>query len=624
MKSKKNNFIYLFLEFLKVIPVNGLTKILCFSFFFTSQIIAQLIDHSEPKLQIQPIPKSVEYSGKAFNFSENSLFISAQSSSEIKAANYLSKLISEKFYELKVTIVEKSKFSDETGFVVELQLDEFNETHQSQSYTINYLEERNKVVIKSTDILGLLFGCVSLSELILKDDHGIKLYLYKIEDQPSFHRRIFPAVLNSNNVEFILDLTLRNKFETIAIASRQYPWYEINEENEKVLKKIKYWKDLYGGPNIMQMHNVYSHRQIEISNDSDLSELIEVLDRNIKHGVNKLMILADDLLPFEFGKGYVFSTESDKNRFSHTAEAHCFFINKIHNWITTNHLICEVYFVPAYYTFEDMNSGDLSQHIATPWEEAAFVPLKRDLKFIGENLSADIFIIWTGPNVRTRKLSLNDLNKWSRLLQNRIPFYWDNTIYSHHPFTSTALFTAYENDLPLEFYNYTAGKGMVVNGDMASIESQTAMITANDYLWNPEKYSPQKSIMNAMSRLYGTKVNSDLNEFKEIELELRKKIGERNLWFMSDTLWTYIRKIRFITEKNPLFYHLNYNRLKALRVQLKYSVPEPADLISFKKQCLELDNRRRNLLMKISRVSSKLTSELEKIIVELPDFSTIK
>lgn len=612
------------LRLLNNIAANSSIRILWIFIFFTIYVTAQIKNPPELSLLIQPLPKSIEYSGEAKSFSENLLFILVQTNSEIKAANYLSKLLSEKFYELKITIEEKNKFSNENGFAIELQMDEFNGNNKPQSYTIQYWEERERVIIKSNDILGLLFGCVTLNELVIKDADGLKLHIYKIEDQPSFHRRIFPASLNAENVENILDFALKNKFETVALASRQYPWYEINGENEKVLKKIKEWKDLYGGPNIMQMHNVYSNRQIEISNDLDLSDLIKVIDINIKYGVDKLMILADDLLPFEFGEGYVFTAESDKKRFSHTAEAHCYLMDKIHKWMATNKFNGEIYFVPAFYTFEDMYSGNLSQYIATPWEEPAFMPLKRDLKFIGENLPADIFIVWTGPNVRTRKLSLEDLNEWSRLLQNRIPFFWDNTIYSHHPFTNTALFTAYENDLPFEFYNHTAGGGMIINGDMAGIESQAAMITANDYLWNPEKYSPNKSIMNALTRLYGTEVIADIDEFKNIELELRRKIGERNLWFMADTLWYYIRKIRYITEKNPLYYHLNYNRLKALRMQLKYSVPEPVSLIAFQNLCNDLDNRRKNLLQKISEANSRLSTELKEIIIELPDFSVMK
>jgi hypothetical protein len=236
----------------------------------------------------------------------------------------------------------------------------------------------------------------------------------------------------------------------------------------------------------------------------------------------------------------------------------------------------------------------------------------------------NVYIIWTGPNVRSRKITLQDLNDWTELLNGRVPFLWDNTIYSHFSFTSTPLFTAYKNELPLDFHKHTAGNGMFLNCDANLENTRVAVITANDYWWDPENYNSEKSLNTAMENYYGKKYLKLLFDFKDVELMLRKKIGERKLWFEADTLWTIIRKIRFITEKNPFYYHLNYSRLKALRLQLKNSVPAAVSLEEFKKECLNLHTKRSEIIDQLRRIDNPLAERIKNISIPLPDFNSMQ
>jgi hypothetical protein len=255
----------------------------------------------------------------------------------------------------------------------------------------------------------------------------------------------------------------------------------------------------------------------------------------------------------------------------------------------------------------------------TPWEKDAFEPLKRDLNYIGKYLPGDVFVIWTGPNVRSRTISKEDLDDWTNNLMGKVPFLWDNTIYSHHAFTSTPLFTAFSNDFPAGFYEKTAGNGMLINGNINSEGMKVAAITANDYLWNPEDYYADKSLTTAMHRCYDKKLGKLLLEFKEIELKLRRTIGERALWFQADTLWHAIIRSKEITGKNPFSYHINYSRLKALRRQLKYSVPQPLSQQEFTEECLLLKSKRNDILYRIKKIDAKIFEFLNTISVSLPE-----
>ena len=580
----------------------------------------QIISTERPDILIQPTPRNLFYSGYALKFNTNSenLLISHQSAESAKAASYL-KYIIEKKYALKVkpVIVEDNK--PWAGiFHIKMIQEKETDAQSDQYYRIHFNSEQNELVLSSTGQLGLLYAVVTLSELFYESEEHVLLSLYNIEDWPAFQRRIFPAVVEKEDVEPLLDFALRHKIETVALAHRQYPWFEVDERLGGIFAEIKKWKEQYGGPHVMQMHNIYDTKQIKISSGQDVESLFNVIETGLDSGVDKLMILADDTPPFEFGEGYVLPYEDDRQQFKHMVEAHCYLIKKIKEELAGRNDLIEFYYGPAFYTYEDMNYGDMSQYDGTPWEEQAYQPLKRDLAYLGLFMPEDIFIIWTGPNVRTRVLKEEDIRDWTENLSGRIPFLWDNTIYSHYPFTSTALFTAYENQFPDHLEQITGGNGMAVNGNLNAEEMKVALITANDYLWDPRKYNPKKSLETAMIKRYGVELTNWLFRFKETELALRKKIGERALWFEADSLWQIIRKIRWTTEKNPLYYHLNYNGLKALRMQLKYSIPQPVDEQTFFAECDSMDLQRHHILNKVQVLNPDLSTELYKIISPLP------
>jgi len=416
-----------------------------------------------------------------------------------------------------------------------------------------------------------------------------------------------------------LGAALRNKFETIALPSRTYTWNKVDKSYIEVLDKIKDWLDRYGGPRLMQRHNIYVGEDIIISNPEHIDGLKNVIQAGIVRGTDQLMILADDTPPFKFGDGYILTDKKDMLTFPHMAAAHSYLLTELKSWMKQNSYECEIYYVPAFYTFEDAKYGDMFLYNDTPWEEAAFGPLTRDLNYIGKNLDKDIFIVWTGPNVRSRTITTDHLAQWTNLLGGRVPFLWDNTIYSQHAFTTTALFTAYNNDLPPDFADITAGNGMFINGDSNSKGMQIAAITTNDFLWNPEKYDPETSLAMAMDKMYGHETAGLLLEFRDIELDHRRKIGERALWFEADTLWKAIIETKLVTEKNPFHYHFNYSRLKALRMQLKHSVPLPSSREEFIAECSILEKKRNDLLVKIKSVNPDIYTYLKGISIRVDD-----
>lgn len=592
------------------------------SFLTVNLFAQQVIDAAASDLLIQPQPKSVTSLNKAISLGAQNTFLSviAEKDEERKAANYFNYLFKNQFGNFVNPEVKSALV-----WQVRIELKEKDDSYvNDQHYKIKCDLKKNEISISSPGQLGLLYGVVAFLNFIQNENGVVKVNLFDVDDWPEYSKRIYSTVLKPGRVDEMLNYALLNKMESVAIASRVYPWYQIDDEYQKVLNEIKNWRDRFGGPEIMQSHNIYEKKHIEISNSADITNLKNVIEAGIRSGISKIMILADDTPPFKYQEGYVLTSESDKKQFKHMAEAHTFLMNTLSDWLNSNSFHSELYYVPPFYTYEDMNYGDMGMYKDTPWANDALEFLKRDLEYVGHNMYDDVFIIWCGPFVRSRKISKDDLNNWTNNLKGKVPFLWDNTIYSHHPFTSTPLFTAYNNDFPGDFSQLTAGNGMFVNGNADSEDSKTAMITVNDYLWDPANYNPERSIKTAMERFYGIGAAHLLMEFKDTELGLRKKIGERKLWFEADTLWSIIRKIRYIHDKNPFHYHLNYTRMKALRLQLKNSVPQPLPKEEFIKECLLLDQKRKNILEKVKLIDEKIYERIKTIMMPIPDFNNIQ
>lgn len=572
---------------------------------------------------IQPTPKSLTSLHKTIRLDDSSLNVFAVKSEEQKAANYLGYIFNKSF-SMKISGLngepELNNF-----WLIRIELIPFEKQFvNDQYYTIKCDEKAKEILIQSPGQFGLLYGVVTLSDLIVRKDESLYLNLCDVTDWPDYSRRMVHSIPEVNKVDELLDYALRYKMETVTIAHRLYSWFTVEDEYLQILKEIKEWKDKFGGPHIMQMHNVYDPKYINIADENDVNALKHVIKTSIEYGVDKLMILADDTPPFKYGEGYILTYDEEKEKFQHFAESQSALMWDIKNWLADNSLSSELYYVSGFYTYEDMHYGDIRLFDNTPWEDDAYKPMMRDLNYLGLNLPDDVFFVWCGPVVRSRKITVDDLNDWTYNLKGRVPFLWDNTIYSHHPFTSTPLFSAYDNELPSDFFKRTAGNGMTINGDANAEDYRVAVITAMDYLWNSESYDPEKSLNRAMNNYYGEELTPLLFEFKETELGLRRTIGERRLWFEADTLWQAIREARWVHTKNPFYYHYNYTRMKALRLQLKNSVPEPVTKEEFVAKCYALDKQRQSILNEVKTINPNVFDRVKTIAVPLPDFEKLQ
>lgn len=578
---------------------------------------------------IFPEPVNVEYSNIYYELlddeSKVKTIILISGEDEEKAANVFNMQFA-KFNYPQIPVVEfGSQLSKDVNLIIELKANSKKlQSYGNQAYSIKWKAGlQNTVEVSGSSIKGLIYGAASLSQLVIKKNDKIVLRKANVDDYPKFSRRIFNSNPLPSHLQNDLDWMVRFKIESLSFHNKDYSWNNIDDQLKKNMEIFSEWNKKFGGVEALLMLNLYRGEQIEISNQNDIEKIKDVIKTAYKNGVFRIMILSDDSPPFRFGEGYVSNSESDRKEFSTMAESHCVLMNELSRWNKQLGYNLELLYCPAFYTYQEMHYGEMDLYKDTPWEDDAYGPFKRDLKIIGEKMSKDVSIIWTGPDVCSRIITDEDLFDWTNNLLGRKPFLFDNSIFAQFEFTARTMFTAYENNFPKDFDLKTGGNGIFINGDGVGETSKAATMTANAYMWEGDRYKPQVSLINAMTKLYGENSLNTLLKYKETELELVKTIKQRELWEASDELWKSIRKTRFITEKNPFAYHLNYSRLKALKMQLKCSVPEPESFYVFKSKCLEFDNKRWELIKEIERLSFvRLSYALQTEMVKLPDFTS--
>ena len=579
----------------------------------------------EPQVaRIYPTPKEVEYSDEyldLFDKGNNAKAVLVATEDCKKAANVFNKQLENFGYP---ALPLKEENSNSFKIVINLKIDKsLAGNSNNQAYSIKW--NNSSVDVTGASLRGLAYGSASLAQLITKQNGKITVRRANVIDYPEFTKRWFNSRTLAYHLSNDLDWMTRYKLGSITFHNKDYSWDKLDSYLTENLVEFKKWKSKYDGVDAVLALNLYrGETPLQVTNSEHIKYIKNVIATAFEHGVTGLMLLVDDSPPFTYGEGYTLTSTGDKEKFENVAEATVYLSNLINTWQKENGFDLNIIYCPSFYTYEEMHYGDMALFKNTPWEEDAFGPLHKELSYVGNNLDKDIDIFWTGRYVCSREITDNDLKEWAENLQGRVPFLFDNTIFAQHDFTAATMFTAFSNRFPENFAEKTGGNGIFINGDATGETSRAASMTCNDYMWQGDKYNYKTSLIDAMTCLYGDKLVSSLIKYKETELELRKTIKERELWFASQELWKAVRDTRFTTEKNPFYYHLNYTRFKALTLQLKSSVPEPKPVNVFKEKCVELDKTRKELIAELkSKNYLKLAYALETEMIELPDFDNI-
>lgn len=136
-------------------------------------------------------------------------------------------------------------------------------------------------------------------------------------------------------------------------------------------------------------------------------------------------------------------------------------------------------------------------------------------KGFAENLDTDIEVMWTGENVMSETVTLDDAEKVNNLYNRKMLLWWNYPV-SDYRVDKLALGPIYNlgNDLDSKI------GGFIMNPMEFAEASKITLHTGADYAWNTAAYNHDKAWDNAISDLVGEELKKALKSLLIIVQDL--------------------------------------------------------------------------------------------------------
>ena len=209
---------------------------------------------------------------------------------------------------------------------------------------------------------------------------------------------------------------------------------------------------------------------VRYSSDSDIETLVAKLEDIAGTGVRSFAIFYDDIPE-------TLVHEEDEEAFGSLAEAQAHFANTV-------------------YSILKAKVEGLSRFIVCPTQYQGRKATDY-MKTLGEALDGDISIMWTGPEVCSERLSLEDSMLAEEAFQ-RKPLYWDNYPVNDASMVPELHVGPYEGRDPGIVEH---SEGIVLNPMNQPLASKIALASAAEFLNNPTEYDVERAWVSAISEV---------------------------------------------------------------------------------------------------------------------------
>jgi beta-N-acetylglucosaminidase len=450
------------------------------------------------------VPGFPYYSGEIFPKAQkaiyNNSFIELQNTcilpgKGLDKSNIIVDYISDRIKESggKVTIINNIK--DAEGVVISIGNNGLCKTsppEKAQSYIIKVIEKSGKKVIclKGNDLQGNLWAASSFCQLVKTEKGQAYFRDSEITDWPDIANRgsiITPVVGN----KLLLNWIIACKINTISFNGLWRPLYRQTWRNgpsalqKKLIKNLGKTLSPLGikwYASIAPMGKVGKNNYIlSCSSEKDFKVIYDYAMLVAKNNGGVYLALDDFRFPL---------SAADKKKFGTAREADMYFVNRLYTSVKKQYPNFELIFCPPFYWGPD------SGHIYPESRE-------KYLKTLGERLDPTIRIYWTGPKVKSRKITTKQL-EWITALIKRKPLIWQNGKDSNHPYYYCYITDEYScwskwNDK--DFYKNVDAYLFNSNGSMDC----PTIATLADFLWNQKAYNPAESTRDMVSMMFGPK-----------------------------------------------------------------------------------------------------------------------
>jgi hyaluronoglucosaminidase len=420
------------------------------------------------KQPVHPLPRTLEYPQAAENLSFGQIVVEGDLSDRAEA---VLRQLGQRTATGEILTVRCVRTRADG-----LERDPITGYRHGEGYRVTAAADGKSAVLEFAEARGLRYGLTTITELLGQDAWRAGLV---VEDAPRFPLRGLiegyygPPWPPAKRHE-MLALMARNKMNTYFYGPKDdayhrerwrelYPEAELEELRTAIAAAtdldMDFWYTI--GPGLSMAY----------SSEEDVAALQRKLLQIAGLGIRYFGLLFDDI-PEQL------QHDADLKMFDTLPEAHASVANQLYR-----SLLAEM--------------PDLRFAVCpTQYSGAGNEPYITEL---GELVDPRIEMLWTGPQICSRELSLRDAALLERTVSRPV-LYWDNYPVNDCEMIHELHIGPYRGRDP---HLYRASIGIVANGMEYPESSKISLITVADYLWNPEAYDPESSWDHALRTVVG-------------------------------------------------------------------------------------------------------------------------
>ncbi|NOY83165.1 MAG: hypothetical protein GXP31_19400 [Kiritimatiellaeota bacterium] len=362
------------------------------------------------------------------------------------------------------------------------------------------VDGKKAVILRGHDRLGLLWAISSFNQLVHDRDGKPLVRAADVFDYPEIPNRGFIGGQWSDGAAYciafkinkpvfqsgLVDFSIRDRRE------RRESWRNpLSRAVKEGLETLGDRLSPFGIRWYVGQNPTQCEKKIRSANDEDFKIVLGWACAAAEAGGNFCLKYDDHRFPL---------SPDDMRTFGSAREADAHLLNRLAAALGQRYPEARILFCPPFYW--------------GPTSPALYPEPRDDYLFGLGNLPRNIEIFWTGPSVKSGKVTA-DMVKWITERIRRKPVYWQNAFGMPHMFTYH-----YATD-PVRVYQEWFYDGFFEQVDTYMLNCMmpayaAAAATTSDYCWNPKAYDAERSIREAATKLVGPETYAALAALNKV------------------------------------------------------------------------------------------------------------
>lgn len=301
-----------------------------------------------------------------------------------------------------------------------------------------------------------------------------------IEDYPSFALRgviegFYGPPWGDEQRAAVIRLLADYKMNTYVYGPKDDPYHRdrwADRYDAESLKRLKALIELTRDSGVTFCYSIGPGLSLRYSSDDDRRSLIAKLEQLYEVGVRSFALLLDDIPRF-------LQHPEDVERYPDLISAQIELVSRVYDGLLRLDSSIELAVCPTDYH----GRGD-----------------EYTVSRLGRSIHPAIDIYWTGPEICSRELTLQDAARFAEATHH-LPLYWDNYPVNDLEMSQEMHIGPYENrDRGL----WRFSRGIISNGMQFAEVSKIPFVTIACFAWNPEAYDRDACNHEAIERVVGS------------------------------------------------------------------------------------------------------------------------